>query len=146
MAVRPQSMKGELERMRKEMDRIWNRFSQEFSTSTFEHDLNPSLDLAETEERLVAEIELPGINPKDIDISVTSDILSVTGEKKQRAKETGKNYHLVERVYGKFSRSMRLPTTVDPDQVEASYKDGILLIILGKTETIKSKKIEVKTT
>jgi HSP20 family protein len=146
MVVRSQSLKGELERMRKEMDRIWNRFSQEFSASTFEHDFNPSLDLAETEESLVAEIELTGINPKDIDISVTSDMLTVTGEKKQRAKETGRNYHLVERAYGKFSRSIRLPTTVDPDQVEASYKDGILLIILGKTETIKSKKIEVKTT
>jgi HSP20 family protein len=146
MVVRSQSLKGELERMRKEMDRIWNRFSQEFSASTFEHDFNPSLDLAETEESLVAEIELTGIKPNDIDISVTSDMLTGTGEKKQRAKETGRNYHLVERAYGKFSRSTRLPTTVDPDQVEASYKDGILLIILGKTETIKSKKIEVKTT
>jgi len=146
MVVRSQSLKGELERMRKKMDRIWNRFSQEFSASTFEHDFNPSLDLAETEESLVAEIELTGIKPKDIDISVTSDMLTGTGEKKQRAKETGRNYHLVERAYGKFSRSTRLPTTVDPDQVEASYKDGILLIILGKTETIKSKKIEVKTT
>ena len=146
MVVRSQSLKGELERMRKEMDRIWNRFSQEFSASTFEHDFNPSLDLAETEESLVAEIELTGIKPKDIDISVTSDMLTGTGEKKQRAKETGRNYHLVERAYGKFSRSTRLPTTVAPDQVEASYKDGILLIILGKTETIKSKKIEVKTT
>jgi HSP20 family protein len=131
--------------MRREMDRIWDRFSKDFSSSTVEQHWNPSLDLAETEDGLVAEIEVPGINPEDIDISVTGDTLAITGEKKQKADKTGKNYHITERIYGKFSRSIRLPATVDPDRVEAHYKDGILSVTLGKAESIKSKRIEVKT-
>jgi HSP20 family protein len=146
MSIRSRSAKGELERMRKEMDRIWDRFSQEFSTSTSGQDWNPALDLTETENSLVVEIEIPGINPDNIDISITADVLTFTGEKKKEAEEKGKTYHLVERIYGKFSRSIRLPTTVNPDQVEARYKDGILRITLGKTEVAKSKRIEVKTT
>lgn len=146
MLIRSRSVKGELERMRKEMDRIWDRFSQEFSTSTLEKDWNPPLDLMETKSSLVAEIEVPGINPDNIDISITADVLTFTGEKKKEAEDKGKTHHLVERTYGKFSRSIRLPTTVNPDQVEARYKDGILRITLGKTEAAKSKRIEVKTT
>lgn len=146
MLIRSGSVKGELERMRKEMDRIWDRFSQDFSPSTSEQDWNPPLDLMETESSLVAEIEVPGIDPDNIDISVTTDVLTFTGEKKKEAEDKGKTYHLVERKYGKFSRSIRLPATVNPDQVEARYKDGILTITLGKTEVAKRKRIEVKTT
>ena len=146
MLIRSRSVKGELERMRKEMDRIWDRFSQEFSTSTLEQDWNPPLDLMENGSSLVAEIEVPGIDPDNIDISITADVLTFTGEKKKEAEDNGKTYHLVERTYGKFNRSIRLPATVNPDQVEARYKDGILKITLGKTEVAKSKRIEVKTT
>ncbi len=145
MLTPSKSIRGELERMRSEMDRIWDRFSKDVSSSTFKQDWNPSLNLAETEDSLVAELEVPGINPEDINVSVTGEVLTVAGEKKQEANREGKNYHVVERVYGKFSRFVRLPITVDPDRVQASYKDGILLIIMGKTQTAKSKRIEVKT-
>ena len=131
--------------MRREMDRIWDRFSKEVSSSKSEQHWNPSLNLAETKDSLVAELEVPGINPKDINITVTGEMLTVTGEKKQEASREGKSYHLVERVYGKFNRSIRLPATVDPDRVEARYKDGILLMTMAKTESAKSKRIEVKT-
>jgi HSP20 family protein len=125
------------------MDRIWNRFSRE--SAAYERDWNPSLDLMETEASLVAEVEVPGINADDIDISVTSDMLTVTGEKKQQTDEQGKNYHVLERAYGRFSRSIPLPTAVNPDRVEARYKDGILRITMGKSQGAKSKRIEVKT-
>ena len=84
------------------------------------------------------------MDPKDLDISVTGDVLTISGEKKREREEKEQNYHLVERSYGKFSRSVRLPSTVDPDRVEASYKDGILTITLDKTKQAKIKKIEVK--
>jgi HSP20 family protein len=142
MLIKSGSIKGELERMRREMDRIWDRFSRE--SSTYERDWNPSLDLMETEASLVAEIEVPGINPDDIDISVTSDMLTVTGEKKQEIGEREKNYHFMERAYGRFSRSIPLPTAVSPERVEARYKDGILTITMGKRQAAKSKRIEVK--
>jgi HSP20 family protein len=140
------SIGGELERMRQEMDRIWDRFSKELSSSTLKQDWNPSLNLAETKDSLVAELEVPGISPEDIDVSVTGETLTVTGEKKQEETREEKSYHLLERVYGKFSRSIQLPTTVDPDRVEARYQDGILLISMAKTETVRSRRIEVKTT
>ena len=143
MLIKSESVKGELERMRREMDRIWDRFSRE--SSTHEHHWNPSLDLVETEASLVAEVEVPGINPDDINISVTADMLTVTGEKKQETGEQGKNYHFMERAYGRFSRSIPLPTAVNPDRVEARYKDGILTITMGKSGAAKSKRIEVKT-
>jgi len=143
MLIKSGSIKGELERMRREMDRIWDRFSRE--SSTYERDWNPSLDLMETEDSLVAEIEVPGINPDDIDISVTPDMLTVTGEKKQETGEQKKNYHIMERAHGRFSRSITLPTAVNPERVEARYKDGILTITMGKRQTAKGKRIEVKT-
>jgi len=145
MLTPSKSIRGELERMRTEMDRIWDRFSKDVSSSTFKQDWNPSLNLAETEDSLVAELEVPGINPEDINVSVTGEMLTVTGDKKQEANREGKNYHVAERVYGKFSRSVRLPTTVNPDRVQARYKDGILWISMGKTATVKSKRIEVET-
>ena len=143
MLIKSGSIKGELERMRREMDRIWDRFSRE--SSTYERDWSPSLDLMETEASLVAEIEVPGINPDDIDLSVTPDMLTVTGEKKQETGQQEKNDHLMERAQGRFSRSITLPTAVNPERVEARYKDGILTITMGKRQTAKSKRIEVKT-
>jgi len=145
MLIKSGSVRGEIERMRREMERIWDRFSSDLSTSTLERAWNPSLDLMETEDSLTAEVEVPGINPGDINISVTPDLLTVIGEKKQEPEAQEKNYHVMERAYGRFSRSIALPTTVNPDRVEARYKDGILRITMGKSKAVKSKRIEVKT-
>lgn len=135
----------ELENMRREMDRLWERFTGgDYLPSTFEQDWLPDLDLADTGESLVAEVEVPGIDPKDIDISVTGDVLTVSGEKKREREQKEQAYHLVERSCGKFSRSIRLPSPVNPDRVEASYKNGILTVSMDKVEQAKTKKIEVK--
>ncbi len=145
MAHSSRSIRVELERMRSEMDRIWDRYSKEFSVSPPKQDWSPSLNLAETEDSLVAEFEVPGISPEDINVSVTGEMLVVEGEKGQEENKEEKNYHLVERVYGRFTRSLRLPTVVNPDKVTARYKNGILLITMVKTKTVKSKRIEIKT-
>lgn len=138
------SQLGELDRMRREMDRIWDNITRDRYPSTFEQDWVPSLDLSDTGDSLVAELEVPGMDSKDIDISITGNVLTVSGEKKRKREEKEHNYHLVERSYGNFVRSVRLPSTVDPDRVEASYKDGILTITMDKVEQAKTKKIEVK--
>jgi HSP20 family protein len=143
--IKSGSAGGELERMRREMERIWDRFSSELSTSTLEMDWNPPLDLMEIPASLVAELEVPGINPDEINISVTPDLLTVTGEKKQESGGQEKNYHVRERTYGRFTRSIPLPTSVSPDRVEARYKDGILTITMGKSKAVQSKRIEVQT-
>ena len=138
------SQLGELDRMRREMDRLWDNITRDHNPSTFDYDWVPSLDLTDRGDSLVAELEVPGMDPKDIDISVTGDILTISGEKKREREDKEHNYHLVESSYGKFSRSVRLPSIVNPDRVKASYKDGILSITLDKTEQAKTKKIEVK--
>jgi len=145
MLIKSGSVSGELARMKQEMDRIWDHVSSESSTSTPERDWNPSLDLVETKDTLLAEFEIPGINPDDIHISATPDLLTVTGEKKQAAEGAKNSYHIKERIHGRFSRSIPLPTAVNPDRVEARYKDGILRIVMGKRQSSKSKRIEVKT-
>jgi len=138
------SQLGELDRMRREMDRLWESITRDHYPSTFDYDWVPSLDLSDRGDSLVAELEVPGMDPKDINISVTGDVLTISGEKKREKEDKEHNYHLVERSYGKFSRSIRLPSTVNPDRVEAFYKDGILIISLDKTEQAKTKRIEVK--
>jgi len=135
---------GELDRMRREMDRLWDNITRDHLPSTLDYDWVPSMDLSDRGDSLVAELEVPGMDPKDINISVTGDVLTISGEKKREKEDKEHNYHLVERSYGKFSRSIRLPSTVNPDRVEASYKDGILSICLDKTEQAKTKRIEVK--
>jgi HSP20 family protein len=135
---------GELDRMRREMDRLWDRFTGGILPSVSQRDLFPPLDLADRGDSLVVELEVPGMEAKDINLSVTGDVLTVSGEKKREREETEQDYHLVERSYGKFSRSVRLPATVDPERVEASYKDGVLRITMNKTEQAKAKRIDVK--
>lgn len=104
----------------------------------------PPLDISETDEDIIVKAEIPGIELKDIDISISGDILTIKGEKKEEKEEKGRNYHFIERSYGCFSRSVTLPASVKHEQVKAEYKKGILEIALPKSEKVKVKKIPVK--
>ena len=88
--------------------------------------------------------ELPGMDPKDIDVAVNGNVLSLRGERKKEDEEKGENFHRIERSYGAFARSIRLPVEVDANKVKASYKDGVLNISLPKAKETSTKKIEVK--
>jgi HSP20 family protein len=85
------------------------------------------------------------MNQKDIDINLSDGLLTITGEKKHEKEDKNENYHCVERHYGKFSRTMRVPFEVEAEKVDATYKDGVLKVTLPKSETAKPKKIEIKT-
>lgn len=126
---------------RDEMNKLFQSFPGRNATGM---GLVPPLDISETDENILVKVEAPGIEPKDIDISVSGDTLTIKGEKKLEKEEKGKNYHFVERSYGSFSRSVGLPTPVNSDQVKAEYKKGILEITLPKSEKSKAKKIPVK--
>jgi len=136
----------ELERMRREMDRLWDSFFEERPRRRVEEvgEWLPSLDLSETKNDLVVKAELPGIDPKDIDISLANDVLTIKGEKKQEKEEKEEDYHLIERSYGAFTRSIRLPREVQSDKINASYKNGILRVTLPKSEEAKKKEIKIK--
>ena len=104
----------------------------------------PAFDVTENESEYTINGELPGIDSKDLDISLLDGILTVKGEKKHEKEEKEENYHRIERSYGAFHRSFRLPENVKTDELDASYKDGVLKIALPKTEVKAAKKIEVK--
>jgi HSP20 family protein len=145
MELTPWKPFRELGRLRDEMDRLWEDFFGErrfFAPS--ERRWHPSLDVAETKDNVMVTAEIPGMDAKDIDISVLGDVLTIKGEKKQEKEEKEENYHLVERMYGAFTRSITLPGAVDTEKIEATYKKGVLRITLPKKEEAKAKEVKVK--
>jgi HSP20 family protein len=136
----------EFEKMRREMDRLWDSFFEggPVRRAREEGEWLPSLDVSETKSDLVVKAELPGIDPKDIDISVNEGVLTIKGEKRQEKEEKEEGYHLVERSYGSFTRSIRLPREIQNEKINASYKNGILKITLPKSEEAKKKEIKIK--
>ena len=131
----------EFERMRKEMDRLWDSFFERGPRAGEVGEWYPSLDVAETKNDVIVKAEVPGMDPKDIDISLSDSILTIKGEKKQ---EKEGDYHLTERCFGAFTRAIQLPAEVQSDKIEASYKNGILKVTLPKTEEAKKKEIKIK--
>lgn len=95
----------------------------------------PRLDLTETEANIEVKAELPGMERKDIAITLDRDLLLIKGEKKEEKEEKGRYYHRVERRYGTFCRSVRLPAKVTEEKINATFKDGVLTITLPKMET-----------
>jgi len=100
--------------------------------------------VAETESELVVNVEIPGMDPKDIDVSLSEGTLFIKGEKKQEAEEKEADYHLIERSYGTFIRSIPLPAEVQSEKISASYKNGVLTVILPKSEGTQKREIKVK--
>lgn len=105
---------------------------------------NPAVDIYETGQNLVLKAELPGVDPKDIEVRVEDGTLYLKGERKLEKESKDENYHRVERSYGSFTRSFTLPSSVNTDQVQANYKDGVLTLTLPKREEAKPKTIKVQ--
>jgi HSP20 family protein len=104
----------------------------------------PAFDISENEKGYTVSAELPGIDEKDLEITIAGGMLSVKGEKKQETEEKGETYHRIERTYGSFQRSFRIPDAVQGDKVDATYKDGILKLVIPKAEESAVKKIKIK--
>jgi len=104
----------------------------------------PPVDIFERQDQLVIRAEVPGVHKEDMDVRIENGVLTLHGERKEEREEKDVNTHLMERVYGSFTRSFSLPTTVDPTRVTAAYKDGVLEVTVPKVETAKPKKVEIK--
>lgn len=106
----------------------------------------PCVDVSESEKEFVVTAELPGMAEKDVDVSIQNGILTIKGEKKEEKEEKSKNLYRMERPYGAFQRSIELPSEIDKDKAEASYKSGVLTIKLPKTKAAQqeAKKVPVK--
>ena len=103
----------------------------------------PAADIFEAENELVVNLDLPGVDPKMIDIRVENNVLSIRGERQFEDKQNKENFHRVERSYGPFARSFTLSTATDADKIRASYKSGVLSITLPKAEAAKPKRIQI---
>jgi HSP20 family protein len=104
----------------------------------------PAANVWEEAEQLFAEAELPGLKTEDVDVSVSGDELTIRGRRQEASPETAQ-FHRRERGVGEFSRTLRLPYDVDAERVEATLRDGVLLIKLPKAESARARKVEVKT-
>ena len=105
---------------------------------------SPRADIIETKEEIQIKLDLPGMEEKDIQVTVENNILTISGERQHNYQEKDENYHRVECRYGSFSRSFTLSRTVDSEKIKASYKNGVLQLTLPKREESKPKRIDVK--
>jgi len=109
--------------------------------------LAPQMDVSETEREIHVTAELPGIDPKDVEVMLADDRLTIRGEVRSERDEKDRNYHVMERSQGSFSRSIRLPFAADPSQVKAEFKNGVLTLTIQKPKEVleKQHRIEVQT-
>jgi HSP20 family protein len=135
---------GSIASLRRDMDHLWDRFfSTDPSIRPWEKGWVPSLDVSETKDKLIVKTEIAGVDPKEIDIKISGDILTIKGEKKEEKQEKDENYHLMERRYGAFSRSIQLPMEVNEKKIKANYKNGVLKITLPKSGKSKAKAAKI---
>ena len=131
--------------LKKEMDDLIDRF---FGDGAFAQPLGenwvPTMDLLENKDEVVVNCEIPGIEPKDTEISFIGDTLSIKGTKKEEKEEKNDTYYRMARRYGNFSRTVRIPTAVHSEKIKAQYKNGVLKITLPKKEEVKPKEIKVE--
>ncbi len=148
----PSRYQDPFQSFRTEMDRLFDSFlggvpSLRSSRHGFsEAQMTPTLDVKENEKEIVVKADLPGMDEKDINLTIHNGVLSLRGEKKSEHADERDNYHVMERSYGSFQRSIRLPETIDEDKAEARFDKGVLTVTLPKRpETVGAqKKIEIK--
>jgi len=114
-----------------EFDAGLSRYGSRFMTM-------PSIDVSETDDDVRVTADLPGMDEKDVQVVLENDILTIKGEKKQEHEEKKQNYHMVERSYGQFQREISLPAGVDREKIKATFKKGVLKVVLPKTPESKS--------
>jgi HSP20 family protein len=140
----PSLLRDPFTALREEMNDLSTRFLGDEGEGWFAGTVAPSLDLSETENTVEVRMDLPGVTAQEIDIQISGNVLTVSGQRKEEKEEKGRMYHRVERRYGGFSRSVTLPCIVAENEVAAEYRDGVLAITMPKTDESKAHKIKVK--
>jgi HSP20 family protein len=138
---------AEMQDLQREMNRLFNVFSGRVGRAATLSEVawTPAADIYETQDEWVAVLELPGVNHKEIDISLVGDTLTVRGERRREEQVGEENYYRIERNIGPFSRSLVLPSAVNAERIRATYRDGLLEIRLPKREEAKPKPIPIET-
>ena len=140
--------KQEIDRLRRDMERLFTRLWDDFGIPRFSGIARniPAIDLSESGENLIVRAEIPDIHPEDLDISVTDDRLHIKVEMRQESTDEGDIYQRAETSYGSFTRDIGLPCRVVKEEVEASYKEGVLTIVMPKCqpEPVRSFRVTVR--
>jgi len=132
------------DRMSRLFDEMWGRPARRLAEEDFlTGSWMPAVDILEDRDGLQVTAELPGVEPKDVEVTVENGILTIRGERNFEKATEGETYHRVERIYGTFERSFSLPNTVDPDKIEARYKNGLLHLRMPKREEAKPKPVKI---
>ncbi len=139
---------GSLRLFRDEMDRLFSRFFNDpwllpEMTGGPAAAWSPDIDVLEGYKDITVRAEIPGLDPKDIEVSLAGNLLTITGEKREENEDQGSGFYRSERRYGAFHRSVELPQDADPDQIKASYDKGVLTIHVGRKEGAKPRRIAV---
>lgn len=130
--------------MREEFDDLFNRLSTGWDGNWPAPDFNPACDVSETGEAFQIRMDVPGTRPDDITVQVTGDSVSINGERKDEKEEKGTTYHRVERRTGRFSQTLRLPTAVNEEKVQAEFHEGVLTVTLPKSEATRMRTVKVR--
>lgn len=132
---------NEMERLRREMNRLFSGFS---TPTTRDEQTYPAMNIWANEDGAEVTAELPGVNPDNIDLTITGDTLSISGKRESNAIGEGIKYHRRERGQGAFTRTVQLPFSIEEEKVDAAFEDGVLHIMLPRAEADKPRKIRVK--
>jgi HSP20 family protein len=140
---------GPLLDLHRDLDRLFGNFWSgpglipEAERQAF-RDFMPHLDVDESEGAFTVTVELPGLEAKDVDLSLTDDLLVIEGEKRAEATDEKQTRHRVERLYGRFQRAVRLPRPVAADEVEATFKSGVLTVTLPKSPEARQRRVPIQ--
>lgn len=138
---------SELARMEREMEGLFGRFFRDWSFPRLfgeARGVAPAVDMLDRKDEVILRADLPGLEQKDIDVTVEEEVLTIRGERKGEEEVKEEDYYCCERWAGSFERSLTLPAGVDTDKVKATFKNGILEVHLPKVEKAKGKKVEIK--
>lgn len=135
----------------REMENLFDRYTKSASWPQWGNqevmttgDWTPRVDISETDKEFVIKAEIPEVNKEDVKVTVDNGVLTIRGERKQEKEEKNKKFHRVERFFGSFARSFTLPENVDDAKIEASFKDGVLNLLIPKLAEARPKGIDVK--
>ncbi len=140
-----ESSRDPFQALRQEINDLFSSFSS-FPSRPWSGDMSPRLDVCETDQELDIDAELPGFDEKDVEVTLSGDTLTIRGERQNGQEDKGKNYHVSERRWGSFTRSITLPFDADPNDVDAKFEKGVLHIAIKKPPSIvaKTAKIPIK--
>ncbi|WP_076861416.1 Hsp20/alpha crystallin family protein [Bradyrhizobium mercantei] len=131
--------------LQQEIDRLFDGFGRSFPAFAPPQAMMPRMDVSETDKTIEISAELPGLETKDVQLSLADNTLTIRGEKKSEREEQDKDYHLIERSFGAFSRSVALPEGVKAEDVSAEIAKGVLKVTVKKPAPKQSRQIDIKT-